>query len=379
MKPNFHAIDAIVYGLRSGFSAIPTALRRGWLSWLVVIASTANVFTTLVAYDDLMQGDLGLSGIIIGVVESVTDVMDGIGIELDDETLVIADEDATRIASSLWIYMAGNFVAMILFVPALVDLYRRAAGLEDRPGFLPGFGAPEWSVILSVILIFALGLIAYLIFAFGIAGVIAAAAATDQPLIGVLGGIVAGAALIWFFVRIQLFPIHAALVERVDLGGAFGLVGGRFWKLLGTNILIGFVVAVIQIGISLLDPSLLLGSFLDMKTAVAGSLVLSLLLTFYTQVATASAYGRITSDLMGLTDSGFGAPAEEAAPDGGSEPDDAPEVVAEEADETVNGDAGDAGDAGDSSAGDTVQRAMMTRSGERRRSSLDFVRTRLRG
>lgn len=299
MKPNFHAIEAIVYGLKFGVTGIPTALKRGWLSILIGGGATLGVFGVIMSssYPEAVQGGFGLGALFGDLAEQVRQVFDEIEVEeIEDLEAIFGDEATQNMAGTVLLLAAAQFLSAILFIPALVDLYRKATGQETRPGFLPGFGREEWSLFLSVVLFALVSLLFYALLAVPIFGLMAMGGAMENPLVIFVAGAFAAIAVAWFSVRIQLFPIHAALTGRVALIEAFGLTGGRFWKLLGTNLLLVVVLVVLSFGLGLLSTAL------DLLVVVGVSVVVDLLFNVYVTVAAAGTYGRITGELMGLVD-----------------------------------------------------------------------------
>lgn len=293
MKPNFHAIGALTYGLQFGFTAIPTALRRGWLSLLIVIAALGAGYSAL--------NETGVLELMLGGWNADTTKFEEFfeGLEDMDEEMIFADEEFGDFIGAWFFITFAQLAATIMFIPALVDLYRKAAGMEDRPGFLPGFGNAEWALFAAVIVLFFATLFYMGIAALPVIGLIIFGVQQSQPILIFLGGLLAAAAVVWFPVRAQLIPIHSALSGRIAFMEGFNLTGGRFWKFLGLLLLVVLVLhVVIATAISLLQLAL----FSMGQGAVA--LLIYGLFYIYTIVAMAGIFGRVTGELMGMNPEG---------------------------------------------------------------------------
>ncbi|MEM1381336.1 MAG: hypothetical protein AAGH41_12010 [Pseudomonadota bacterium] len=302
MKRNFHAIDAIAYALQAGFTAIPTFLRRGWLGVVVFLASIAVFAGSLMqAEDAFAEADFAAVVYQFGAMAEGF-VSDGTYDEDVDPFEGLTDEDRQLIGTILLAWVA-QFVGIILMVPGFVDVYRGAAYREPGGSFVPSFGRAEISLVVAYILSF-LASIAFIIVSAIPAGIIGAVfAAIEVPAAIVLPVIAWIVAVIWFSLRISLIPANAAITGQVAFGEGFSLTGGRVWKLFGTYVLLGFVFWLISLLFGVL------GLAADLTIGIGFSLVVNALLTIYYYIASTAFYGRITSDLSGLSpvDDGEGA------------------------------------------------------------------------
>ncbi|NNU17337.1 hypothetical protein HK107_13480 [Parvularcula sp. ZS-1/3] len=303
MKPNFHAIGALTYGLQFGFTAIPAALRRGWLSLIIVIAALGAGYSAL--------SETGVLELMLGGWNADTTQLEEFfeGLEDMDDEMIFANEEFGDFMGAWFFITFAQLAATIMFIPALVDLYRKAAGLEERPGFLPGFGNAEWALFAAVIILFFATLFYMGVASLPVIGLIIFGVQQSQPILIFLGGLLAVAAVVWFPVRAQLIPIHSALSGRIAFMEGFNLTGGRFWKFLGLLILAAIVVhGVMAFAVSLLQLAL----FSMGQGAVA--LLIYGLFYVYAIVAMAGIFGRVTGELMGFDPEGGEAAA--AADDG---------------------------------------------------------------
>ena len=295
MKPNFHAIGAIVYGLRFGITGIPVFLKRGWLGVLVALGASFGLFSSLMAdaHFETLQGNMGFGGF-APVTEVFAEMADDWG--GDAEWSGEWDgADAEEIGEALG-FVLMMLLSLILSIPGIVDVYRKSAGMETRGGFLPVFGAPEWSLFFSAIVFFLATLVFYAVVALPVIGLLVFAGINEQPALMIIPMAIAFVAVVWWLVRAQLIPIHSALVGEIAFMDGFNLTGGRFWKLLGTSILLAVVLIIVEFAAGILSLSLALQDFIDLSLAV------NVLLYGYLALVRFAAYGRITGDLMGLVD-----------------------------------------------------------------------------
>lgn len=298
MKPNFHAIGALAYGLTYGFKGIPTALRRGWLSLLILLASTYGVGSAVFSVEAVEGASFGLGGIFSDFSDDLDDLLEDI---FEDGDIVIesgmSSEEAAAVQQIL-LSMGGYILAFILFIPALVDLYNESAGRRPREGFLPGFGSEELALIAAVILQVLAMIAFFVVAAIPFGGLVAVGITQEMWPITVLAGFGLAVAYIWFAVRISLVPIHSALRGQIAFGDGFKLTGGRFWKLLLISILMSVVFGLITFAVNLV------GVALDAAVLYGASLVPGALLAIYGSIASAGFHGRITGELMGITPNG---------------------------------------------------------------------------
>jgi len=306
MKPNFHAIDAIAFGLRYGFTGLGTALRLGWVSaalilgafyYFYVTADSIDAFSTSYLFS---QFSAALADQFVSQLSAIFPALSDVTVTVDDE-IDLDPEEVKAIMGSIGVLYGGMLVGFILFIPALVAMIREGAGLEARSGFLPAFGREEWSFVAAYLI---LGLLFVAIYIGALIGLIPLAIVAES------GGIEAGplftlAALVvmvlvfWFSIRIQLFPAHAAITGTINLGQAFGITSGRFWKLLGTVILFGLIIQLISCAATMLVlPMQAMGT----ETVIGASIFVTLLVQLYMVTAQSAFYGRITGELMGTFD-----------------------------------------------------------------------------
>ncbi|MCQ8185434.1 hypothetical protein [Parvularcula maris] len=290
MRPNFHAIEAIAYGLGYGIKGLPTFFRLGWLPLLLL---------TGIAFFLMQQGvDFNFGGTETGAnVEVTEEGMFGSSSVFMNKGFEINPEEWT---GSVILASAGALLALILFVPALVAMTREAAGVEVRGGFLPAFGSPEVAYLVAVILSVLIFLLVILVAALGIAvplgisGALLEGQLTEDSIgpIAIILILAFIAFLIWFGTRFSLFSYHAAVTGRIAPLEAFGLTGGRFWKLFGSWVLISIVVGLLG---GLIE---LIGLGFAAFNMVFLPLLLQLVSQIYQSVAQTGFAGRVVGDLM---------------------------------------------------------------------------------
>ncbi len=302
MKRNFHAIDAIAFSLGYGFRGIVTALRLGWLTVLLYAFAAYVLMLNGVEWDtDGTAGVIGqfLSGQIAAFLDTLATwipAVRDIDVSIENDQLAWQAEALT---APIGLAFGAMALANLLFIPALVAMQRRAAGVEARGGILPLFGRPEWCFFAATIITVIVILLAVALFAIPLLGAVYAAEVMENESLGLLAipaGLLLVFGAVWFSIRISLFPIHAAVTGTLDLGGAFGLTGGRFWKLLGTLVLFGIILATIEYAIAFASTGLVAMDTIWLL------LLLTLGYQLYAQVAQAGLFGRITGDLLGTTE-----------------------------------------------------------------------------
>lgn len=297
MKPNFHAIDAIAYALRSGITKLPVFVRRGWLGVAVFVAAILVFAGTMMEAAETFE-DLDAGEIVYEFSAQMDAFFSGEPYERDYDPFEGLDDEEEQFLGAFFLAMFGQFLGLILMVPGFVDLYRAAAGRTPPAGWLPGFGRAEWSLIVAVILSF-LALVAFMmVAAIPAAGLAYLAYLIEFPVALVLVVLAFAVAVIWFQIRIALVPAHAALREEVAFGDGFALTRGRFWKLLGTLILFAVIMWLISTLFSFL------GMAGDFMLAFGASFAVNTLVSIYYYVAATGLYGRIAADLMGLDPDG---------------------------------------------------------------------------
>ncbi|MCQ8185433.1 hypothetical protein [Parvularcula maris] len=294
MKRNFQAIDAIAFAFGFGFKGFSILLRLGWptiLLYGIGIGIIAHAFggaeAILAPYAVAMQ-ELGVD---VGAA-----VAGWIGTTSSAGSTVTYDEASPAETFAL---LAVSLGSSILMVPAYTALIRASAGREPRGGVLPLFGRAELYLIAGWILAYLLFVLVMLVLTgAAIGGFFGAAAALGGPEsvpAAIIGGVLGFAAiltLIWFSVRLYLWPGIAAVTEDLSLKRGFGLSGGRFWKLLGSFILFALLIGVL----SLVVQMVMLGLFAT--DLVIPALGLYGLLMLYMTSAQMGFYGRIIGDLL---------------------------------------------------------------------------------
>ncbi|MEO1042487.1 MAG: hypothetical protein AAFX52_09355 [Pseudomonadota bacterium] len=381
MRPNFYAIDAIAFGFRFALTGLPTALRLGWLPLLIITA--ASVQTTM----SFMQAG-------IDPIETVRSgfgsMLDG-GSEFELEIENQGDYEDLSPFVGLWGLLA--IIGYVLLIPAAVALYRQAANVETRGGFLPVFGGPEWRFLFSFV-------VQYLVIVgFAIASSAAVAlgvlvgASIGVEVLAAVAALAVTLLMFWFFVRFSLFQPVVAITNSLSVPAAFGVTAGRFWKLIGTFILLVLITCLLLVAVAIVFGTALtvsgFGSPAYFGFTTAAYVVYTLVCLFSVGVI-----GRITGDLLGTTADDF----DEDPFAGDDEPEDGADDLL---DEIIGDDEADF-------AADSVQYAdqdqtsydaegfMMrrnngqdhqqsfaaspdqTRVASKRRSSIGFIRTRFR-
>ena len=306
MKPNFHAIDAIVYGLRFGVTGIPAFLRRGWLGVLVALGASFGLFSAIWtdAHYETVQGNLGF-GMFTPLGETVQEAIDDWG---DDEVSFEWGSEEQEAIGEVLVFYGLLLISLILSIPGIVDAYRKSAGLEPSGGFLPTFGAAEWSLFFSTILVGLATLLVYATLGLPVGGLVAFGIMTEQYWAFFIAGVIALVGTLWWSVRASLIPIHSAIVGELAFYDGFRLTGGVFWKLIGTGLLAGIVFALIEFAVSLV----ILGTAFQSMFDVA--ILLNVLLYGYIYIAGFGIYGRIAGDLMGLTKGAETDPSDDQTP-----------------------------------------------------------------
>lgn len=297
MNRNFFAIDALAYGLQSGITQIPLFLRRGWLGVAVFLVSSFGLSGATI---NLTNGfmDPEFSDAVYEFVDGFAAAFQEGGDPRDQNPFANMPDEERVFFGSYMLALFGQFLGIILMVPGFVDLYKTAAGRQPGEGNLPSFGKAEWAVVVAVLLVLAVSIGFAIAVLIPVGGLIALGAVTENPIFFVLAGALAVVLAIWFQVKLLLIPAHAALREEVAFGDGFTLAKGSFWKLLGTYLLVGFVLALIS---ALFD---ILGVATDAFLGYGASIAIVSVYTVYAYVAQTATYGRIASDLMGLQSDG---------------------------------------------------------------------------
>ncbi len=380
MRPNFYAIDAIAFGFRFAITGLPTALRLGWLPFLIVTAASVQ-----------MTSDFMHAG--IDPMETVRSgfgsLMDG-GAELEFEWET--EGDYAELSSMTGVWGLLSLLGYVLFIPSIVALHRQAANVETRGGFLPAFGGPEWRFLASF-LIMPLVLVGVAL-GFSLLAMLGvfAGEATGIELLTVLAGLIVAFGLFWFLIRFSLFQPHVAVTNTLSIPAAVGLTAGRFWKLLGTFILVSLIFALVAIAWAVVFGTAMavteFGSAAFIGTSIVGSAANVLI-----SIIGYGIIGRITGDLLGTTE------LDEPYSDDPSDDDDGEAFEDILADDEADYAAHEAqrDEATDMAYADDGSNGMMRRMGheearhtyeppadeaapepERRKSSVKFVRTRFR-
>ncbi|MEM6747708.1 MAG: hypothetical protein AAF608_09835 [Pseudomonadota bacterium] len=289
MRPNFYAIDAIAFGFRFAITGLPTALRLGWLPFLIVTAASIQMTSNFIhaGIDPMETVRSGFGA-----------MMDG-GAEFEWEWQADGDYEDLSATTSVWGLLA--LLGYVFFIPAVVALYRQAANVETRGGFLPVFGGPEWRFLASFLVMpLAIALVALVLGLVTAAGVFAGEA-TGIDAITVVAGLVFVVAFLWFLIRFSLFQPHVAITNTLSVPAAVALTAGRIWKLLGTYILVGLILVLVAVAWSIVFGTAMavseFGSPAYMGIAVAGSAANVLI-----SIIGYGIIGRITGDLLGTTE-----------------------------------------------------------------------------
>ncbi|MPZ71998.1 MAG: hypothetical protein GEU74_02000 [Nitriliruptorales bacterium] len=145
-----------------------------------------------------------------------------------------------------------------------------------------------WALLGLMVLYFlvSIGIVLAAALVVGVAGAAAAATGAAAAVTAVVVAVLAAAAFCaWMFVKLMSFSLPAMIVERIGPGAALGrswnLVRSRFWRLLGTWLLIMIILMVVSA--VLIGGFALLGAPLGASGAIVGaflgSIVLGLLTT----------------------------------------------------------------------------------------------------
>ncbi|MGE4424939.1 MAG: hypothetical protein AB7G37_00640 [Solirubrobacteraceae bacterium] len=186
---------------------------------------------------------------------------------LGDSVIVVRDSPRFTDGQSVTLGVFGLvWVVLALWgsIGALVSVVRGAhRGLAGEPA--PGLRAAAGDALVRVPRLYLLS-IAYLVLWFVAWAVVAGLVVGASELSGSLGLLVAAiafAGVIWFGVRLSLWPV-VHLTEGTGLaswGRSLELTRGRFWPLLGVYLLAALVVLIIYIVVGILAELLLAGAF----------------------------------------------------------------------------------------------------------------------
>jgi hypothetical protein len=290
MKGNFHAIEAIAYGLGYGVKGLPTFFRLGWLP-LLILAGVAFFLSE--------QGvDFNLGGAESGATVRVDESGDAkqFGFSTNRAFEIDPEEWTPAIAAAA----GAAMFAFLLLIPAFVGMIRESAGTEVRSGFLPAFGKPEIAYLAAFILSFLIFVLAIL---FAVIAIALPLGLTGALMEGQLGEDAIGPVavilllvfilfMIWFGVRFSLFTTHAAATGEIAPIRAFALTGGRFWKLLGSYLLMGIIISLIGAAIELVGFAFGSLEMILIPLALMGASQI------YQWVAQTGFAGRIVHDLL---------------------------------------------------------------------------------
>jgi hypothetical protein len=294
MKPNFHAIEAIAYGLGYGVKGLPTFFRLGWLPTLLLFGIA--LYLTSQGTDFNFGGSETSTSVRVDGDGSVGQfgIQSGRSFEINPE-----EWTAPIIASAF-----GAIFALFLMIPAFVAMTREAAGVEVRSGFLPAFGGPEIAyvaaAILSILIYLLFGAVAVIAIALpmGLTGALLEGQLSEDAIgpLAVILILLFVVALIWFAIRFSLFVNHAAVTGRIAPVEAFKMTGGRFWKLFGAYILLAIIVGIIGFGIEMV------GLAFSAFNMIWLPLLISLTSQLYQTVAQTGFAGRVVRDLLATRD-----------------------------------------------------------------------------
>ncbi|MEM6913219.1 MAG: hypothetical protein AAF511_04510 [Pseudomonadota bacterium] len=289
MRPNFYAIDAIAFGFRFAITGLPTAIRLGWLPFLIM---TAAYFQTTMVFaqagiDPLETVRSGFGALLDG------------GSEFDWEIEDHSDYEDLSPFVGLWGLLA--LIGYVLLIPMAVALYRQAANVETRGGFLPIFGGPEWRFLFSFVVQY-LVIVAFIVAAGLAVGLIAlAGTAFGTDAFAIIAGIALGPLLLWFVVRFSLFQPVVAITNSLSVPAAFGATAGRFWKLLGTFILLFLILFLLVVATFIVLGTALAVSDFGSPSYIGFS-VASQAVNLVIGLISIGIVGRITGDLLGTTE-----------------------------------------------------------------------------
>jgi hypothetical protein len=297
MKRNFQAIDAIAYAFGYGFKGQATLLRLGWPSFLLYAAGFYFFIQTLAELQHVLAPAAIALNTVMGEGGSFAALWGSVGSSAGTTPLEAAPLHGEDLQGLLQFQLL-TFVAGILLIPATTAMIRQSAGASVRSGFLPLFGKPEIYLIagyvVSYIILVALSVVAGLLYVSALAAAGAFEAGSDGvvAVVAILGGILLALAVLWLVVRLSFLAGHAAVSESLNLGAAWKLTGGRFWKLLGTYILFGLLLSFVVVAVQF---AMLAMVATKMWIGVGAVFVVTWL---YTLPLYAGFYGRILGDLM---------------------------------------------------------------------------------
>jgi hypothetical protein len=145
----------------------------------------------------------------------------------------------------------------LIFYPILYSTMNRAVLSPGEEGFgYIRFGADELRQIGLLLLVFGIGIVAYiaLIFVLVVAGIVAAVATGSghggpsamilTGLVAVLVGLAILAAWIYVWVRLSLASPLTFATRKINLFGSWRLTRGLFWPMLGAYV-VAFILAMI--------------------------------------------------------------------------------------------------------------------------------------
>ncbi len=247
MRGKVMAADTAGYALKFGLTAIPSALRLGWLPLLLSVVGGYLLETAGGEADFCVNAEFETS--------TVTAEWGG--------NVLIPAESADPVALGIGGVLV--LLSVVLLVPLMVLWTRMAARQVEAPGgfFYFRWGGREWRV---VGMFFFLMVWMMLILMICILPSIGVAFATGLDLNMVeemdLDGADLGPAIIaftvgmlvfsWAMIRSSLMMAVPALENRFAPLYAFGLTGGNFWKIVLASVLMGLAVILIFFPLGLL-------------------------------------------------------------------------------------------------------------------------------
>ncbi len=173
---------------------------------------------------------------------------------LNTEMMLVDPEDTEavmtiigQILPLMGLLLLLSFVFYAVLIAGILKLVIRG----ERPSmpFYLGFGADEWRLLGTWVLLFliALGIQILAMVAAGVFGAVAAFVPGVGPLLAFAGGLAIFIAFIWGMLRLSLATPAAIGARRIGIGPSWAATKGNVWRLLGFWLVWVVLVLVLQI------------------------------------------------------------------------------------------------------------------------------------